>query len=552
MLLGFHSARDRVLGEDDKYGDISTIDTLALTDQSLEVHAGEDSLTITEAAATSLNEYTVLAADTLSPTDAATSSVVLVVVAADSITVTETAVTGSQTFTDDVDDTVSLTESATGGFQFTGLAEDTLTVTEASTGIVVTVAEDTLSITESAAVGSFTFVVSATNTLFINEDAYGVGTEHEEDTLTVTEVATSAKSSNNVAADTLTLTEEASRTKVFGESTLTLTESATAVQAVGASDTLTFTEGHTTQCVFNTTTVEELIVSEEEFDPSTGLISTVSTGLSDAATAHLPIPETVSDVIPILEVAVGWVVPATGFTEVAEDTISLTESGSVVTPIRANDHIGLTEAATAKVGQPATDSLDLTESATATMNYGSAVASDDLNLYEGMGFQLSEERDCDLTTTYSPFVGASSDPSAPTPPPTSYPDVHSTTGFRLQYPETGVVTDELLLRSPNFGDKDRLSPHRLNQETRGGDLIVFADPIWPKVQTLLFSFSGLTKVEARALQTWYDDYLGQEIRLIDHEDRLWRGVITQVTDPIVQDGRGCQWTGSFEFEGEKV
>ena len=46
-----------------------------------------------------------------------------------------------------------------------------------------------------------------------------------------------------------------------------------------------------------------------------------------------------------------------------------------------------------------------------------------------------------------------------------------------------IGTFSVSLRAPNLGNKDRLSFNRVLRETRGGTLVVFADPIWPKVQT---------------------------------------------------------------------
>jgi hypothetical protein len=49
-----------------------------------------------------------------------------------------------------------------------------------------------------------------------------------------------------------------------------------------------------------------------------------------------------------------------------------------------------------------------------------------------------------------------------------------------------------------------------------------------------------------------EEHIGEDIKLIDWENRLWAGVLSNIQDPIVQDGRGCQYTASFEFEGTKV
>ena len=67
----------------------------------------------------------------------------------------------------------------------------------------------------------------------------------------------------------------------------------------------------------------------------------------------------------------------------------------------------------------------------------------------------------------------------------------------------------------------------------------------------LFRSAGLKHDKADELQTFIADHLGLEIRLIDHEDRLWRGVITQPQNPKVEDSSG-RFTMSFEFQGSKV
>jgi hypothetical protein len=72
------------------------------------------------------------------------------------------------------------------------------------------------------------------------------------------------------------------------------------------------------------------------------------------------------------------------------------------------------------------------------------------------------------------------DGKAATPPATLSGGTIS--NFFLQYPATGDAIDTLELRPPNLGNKDRLGFNRISRETRGGTLIVFADPMWPKTQ----------------------------------------------------------------------
>lgn len=121
--------------------------------------------------------------------------------------------------------------------------------------------------------------------------------------------------------------------------------------------------------------------------------------------------------------------------------------------------------------------------------------------------------------------------------------------FQLTFPATGTVTDSVTLRSPNLGNKDKLSFNRISRETRGGTLVVFADPIWPKIQTLVLTFSGLTETEVSDLLVFLDAHLGEEVGLLDWENRYWKGVIMTPDDPVVQDTRDT-FSASFEFEGE--
>ena len=113
------------------------------------------------------------------------------------------------------------------------------------------------------------------------------------------------------------------------------------------------------------------------------------------------------------------------------------------------------------------------------------------------------------------------------------------------------MTDSVTLRAPNLGNKDRLSFNRIVRETRGGTLVVFADPIWPKLETLVLSFSGLGATQSQQLLAFLETHLGEEIGLLDWEGRCWKGVVMTPTNPVVQDARDS-YSASLEFEGELV
>ncbi len=160
---------------------------------------------------------------------------------------------------------------------------------------------------------------------------------------------------------------------------------------------------------------------------------------------------------------------------------------------------------------------------------------------------------CD-TKSYTPYIGENTTNDAPAPPDDSLPfasGLPEGERFQLLYPGLGEATDTVELRAPNLDNRERLAFTRINRETRGGHLTVFADPIWPQINTLVLSFSGLAKAEIDALQTFMVAHLGEEVGLIDWEGRQWVGVITSPTERGVQDGKGCdgRWTIGLEFEG---
>jgi hypothetical protein len=153
---------------------------------------------------------------------------------------------------------------------------------------------------------------------------------------------------------------------------------------------------------------------------------------------------------------------------------------------------------------------------------------------------LSARSDADTLYRYSP---AGALPSLDGP-------LAVTTRFQLLYPATSTVTDSVTLRRmPNLGNKDRLGFNRVLRETRGGTLIVFADPIWPKTQTLVLNFSSLLRSETQQLLSFFENHLGVEVGLMDWEHRYWRGIIMTPESPVIEDTRG-RFSASFSFEGE--
>jgi hypothetical protein len=487
---------------------------------------------------------------------------------------------------------ITVTQTAIGIGPYKPVATSALSITDmARQNIIQLPVFDVLILSDAARVAN-TYEISATSALVLNQSAIGVNnhvyatsaialadeadtTEKRRsvtDAITVTDTATVEKV--KVVKSTLTLTDSAvqgivgvsltsalsltdlarivSIKIVASPSVIELTDTVTSnIKMLSAESTLVLADSLNVIRPWRVSAVNELTTIELVFDLDTFTFIEVITGLQDSVSVLQDSPRLTSNIISFATQATQYILRADAIAAAAESVLALTDQGRISKSVsNESQTINLTQSATGVVGTELTSDLDtLDVAATVTISRANITASNTLEVVQSVAFIIEKSN---VLCTYTPFVGATSDPDAPTPPPTTYTAAGVTPGFRLQYPGIGGVTDELILRAPNLGNLDRLSMTRINRETRGGTLIVYADPVWPKVQTLLLSFSGLSYTESQALLAFMEGHIGEEIRLIDWEDRLWRGVIVNPQDPVVQDGKGCKYTASFEFEGEKV
>ena len=392
------------------------------------------------------------------------------------------------------------------------------------------------------------------------------------DTLEFTETAAIA-SDDGVVDETLNLVETVDGTLftfVLQDpvaETLTFTETITAEVTREASDILDITESNSVDIEQESVISESLILNETAeasleffidvsddltigepsgdlgtFDFETNSFIPEEIGLRDSATVSDLPQQNVSEVLNLFEDNRGWVI-SPGPVDPADDSLTFTEIARVAVENSGGDTLSFTENNVCEVSQDVTDVLDLTEVADSCLE-SSTTVEETLTIVEG--FTVCHVQAFDRCGPHRQFAPQSGSQTLK-----PYADPQVTQGFRLQAPAGGPVVDELILVNPNLGNRDRISPVRVNVQSRGGSLIIFHDPIWPTTETKLYTFSNMKREMAHALLEWLCEKIGQEIRLIDHENRLWRGIITQPGDPIVEDRRG-RYTGSFEFEGELV
>lgn len=355
------------------------------------------------------------------------------------------------------------------------------------------------------------------------------------------------------ADSSLTLTDEASSQKVItlgAASTIELSQSDQTGRPINlsAGSGLNLTQNDQTARPINViadNAVQEVV---EEFDPELLLYVDVIQGLDTVAAYTISAPLSAGPQFLQLTQSVFLQHLKADLIDLsAENTLALTQEARQSTPLSATSILALAHSATAALSsQFATSSLSLDQTAGVTIDRALTAVST-LAIKQGLTYSLLRSR---TRFDYSPFIGENSDPNAPTPPDALLPcPLENQPYFRLVYPASGSVTSALTIRAPNLGNRDRLAFDRVNRESRGGTLIIFADPIWPKIQTLVLSFSGLKRVEAMALLDFMLEHLGEEIGMIDWEGRFWRGVIVDPDEPVVQDSKE-RFTASFQFEGE--
>lgn len=104
---------------------------------------------------------------------------------------------------------------------------------------------------------------------------------------------------------------------------------------------------------------------------------------------------------------------------------------------------------------------------------------------------------------------------------------------------------------PLFGDSDEIEHLRINQNSRGGDHIIFRDVMWPKVERLSYSFDNLMESKAKSLLDFVHATVGKAIVLTDYNGIVWNVIITNPQAEVSQKGR-CSFATGLEFEGTRA
>ena len=394
-----------------------------------------------------------------------------------------------------------------------------------------------------------TYLIGAESQLSLTQLAYAGGTKRlwASSTLAIGSVADTIIKVRADITSQLVLTSSAYADKILRASSVLNLQQSVGLGAIWLSAHTVLTLTQSAHYPIYVSVEHSLTTTELVFDPITASVVEVATGLRDKAIAAPASGRNGGQTLSFAQLAGVVVVRASGTPLSASSVLTFTQDARLSLTGEASSVLVLTSTAIAHAARLAATGLVLSQAADATVTRGSAAGST-IGVRQAVAYTLIIGSSI---SQYSPFVGTNTDPTAPTPPPVSIdgPMAGIQVPFQLVYPSVGIVTDSLSLKAPNLGNKDRLSFNRISRETRGGTVIVFADPDWPKIQTQVVQFSGLLRVEAQALLTFVDTHLGQEIGMIDWEHRFWKGIITVPDEPVIED-RFDSFTASFQFEGE--
>lgn len=282
--------------------------------------------------------------------------------------------------------------------------------------------------------------------------------------------------------------------------------------------------------------------TEETTDPNNGTVSTILFGLQDAATFEIDriIPQ--ESPVWFDQFAKKVLVKVGAVSISASNELNLSQSVPKIKYLDASSSLDFEDYADLRHEFPATE-LSLESTVTYNVNYAPRLASNELDIISSFFAVPDKFSLC----TYSPFIGNTNDPAAPQNvlknQPIIDPNRHGVTLFH----PWELPTQTINLRGPDLGNRDRLEFQRIKRETRGGTLVVWSDPMWPKNQRMVLSFSGLSESEGQNLLTFLTTTLGQEIGLVDWEGNTWRVVAMTPSEPLVRNSR-CNLSINQDFE----
>ncbi len=328
--------------------------------------------------------------------------------------------------------------------------------------------------------------------------------------------------------------------------TISQTASFTGPRYVSASNTITIVQDGDVRGTIRLSASDSLIITEDVFDEDTVTWTTVSTGIEQSATRQTTFYREAHQHLTIQQVGFNYVSdPTKWIPKFAEHIITIIDNAVRTDPVTAIDSITIVSTASFDIIKGITDILTIVDVAS-LIKVLNIEASNVITIEQAHGYTLIRDN---TLCTYSPFIGNSSSIDV-LPPLATGPVIVEYDNVQLSYP-LNSPTDTLTLRGPELGNQNNLNFQRINRETRGGTLTIYADPIWPKMETMILEFYGLSEINSQDALTFIATSLGKIIRIRDWEGQLWSGVIVS-NNPIIRNGKGCSNSISMTIEVNKI
>ena len=440
--------------------------------------------------------------------------------------------------------TLSFTDVARIADVLTASGSSTLTLTQS----LVQSGTIPLSVNQSLSLGSYadtsTKIRGVLDTLTLTQTASANWIIVVEDTLSLTQLAEGY--ATRFASSTLTLTDSAvARHSKFTESiehTLTFSEATMVYPHYGrATHTLTLTQTVDYVSPHSESVEHELITSEyEEVDGEwilvvSGLSDSVSLAESTRSTSN-------TDYIQWFETIAMTRIQVNATAVNAISDLVLTDSASTSIIESVEQTLTLTQTATAEITITANSTLALTDAAGVLRVLSLSVTSD-LNIQSAFELTPDDTEVC----TYDPSMGSSTDPTNPVPRPLSSSfTISRQNTITLAHPWTNP-SNTITLRVPELGNKNVVELQRINRKTRGGTLIVWSDPQWPKNEKLMVEIKAMIEAKVAELVVFIALTLGQEFGYTDWENNTYKVVLLNPDTAIQRDGT-CKLSANLEFE----
>jgi hypothetical protein len=435
-------------------------------------------------------------------------------------------------------------------------------------------ASSAMTLTQSAPTPTGQLNYSAESTLVVSQfaDTSDV-TRHLSNALSMTQAATFDLIKTASSTIVLTSTAISGEVSLFAESPLVFTQSVrpgptlkmaesplalvqtarSSIMMLTAENTILVQQDMNALLPYRVSALNQLEgVTEDGFLPPLTVIPGVPFSMEHEATVEIIATHNESHLLIPLQQAVAVHIKASATAHGATTAISLTDEARSNICGVATDALVMAQSANVEKNTTDLSSLiDLVDQADYQFIVGNRAVSSSIDIRQAAAYSLIKDTtECD----YTPFLGSGS--GTTTQPPADLPAAATPipgVRFRLRYPafDAGDAVEVLDLRAPDFGNRERVEVTRIQRDSQGGTLVVFADPQWPKIHTLQMQFSALKTAQARSLLTFLERWVGREIGIYDYEGRAWKGVVTNPNEVVVQNGRES-YSATLEIEAVRV